>query len=201
MAKAFSNISTKYETYNPYKSASADELNAIRRTLAKRANQRLVRLERAYSDITGDSFASYGAAEYAYNYLDSQGRKRFSENKNYSDDFNLLRKEILELQKFLGSKSSLVSGQREIEQKRIKTFESKGIRFSGNKEFYDFLNSKDFADLTKSFDSDKTIELYDQAREDMENEQVISIISSAIDKMREQQSYNLKDLKKELKLL
>ena len=194
-------VTSKYETYNPYKSANAEELNAIRRTLAKRANQRLVRLERAYSDITGESYASYGASEYAYNYLASQGRKRFSENKNYSDDFNLLRKEILEIQKFLGSKSSLVSGQREIEQKRIKTFESKGIRFSGNKEFYDFLNSKDFADLSKSFDSDKIIELYDQSREHTDNDQVISIISSAIDKMREKQSYNLKDLKKELKLL
>ena len=201
MAKAFNNVSTKYETYNPYKSANAKELNTIRRTLAKRANQRLVRLERAYSSITGESYATYGAIDYAREYLQKIGRNRFSEKKDYTDDFNLLRIEILQLQKFLSSKSSTVLGQREIEQKRIKSFESKGIRFSGNKEFYDFLNSKDYSDLTKQFDSDKIVEYYDLARENMSDDQARRILSKAVDDMRSKENYSLKDLQRELHII
>ena len=201
MAKTFNNIVRKYESFNPYKSASAEELNSVRRTLAKRANQRIVRLERSYSSITGESYASYGAIDYAKDYLQKIGRNRFSEKKDYSDDFNLLRREILQLQKFLSSESSTVYGQREIEQKRIKTFESKGIRFSGNKEFYDFLNSKDFADLAKQIDSDKIVEYYDLARENMSDDQVRQILSKAVEDMRSKENYSLKDLQRELHII
>lgn len=201
MAKAFTNVSSKWETYNPYKSASAEELNSIRRTLAKRANQRIVRLERAYSNITGESYASYGAIEYARDYLQKIGRNRFSEKKDYTDDFNLLRREILQLQKFLSAQSSTVYGQREIEQKRIKSFEDKGIRFASNREFYDFLNSKDFADLTKQFDSDKIVEYYDLARENMSDDQERQILSKAVDDMRSKENYSLKDLQRELHII
>lgn len=194
-------VTSKYETYNPYKASSSDELNNIRRTLAKRANQRLVRLERAYSYITGESYASYGAASYAYDYLRSKGRNRFSESRTYTNDFNVLRREILELQRFLGAVTSTVAGQRAVEQRRVHTFEEKGIKFAGNKEFYDFLNSKLFDDLSKTFDSNKIVEIYDLGRQKLSKEEVINNITDVLERLRQQDKYNLKELKEGLNLL
>lgn len=155
-------------------SHSKDELKEIRRKLAKRANQRIVRLERATSNITGESYASYGAIDQVNYYL--KGKRRFSENLKYTDDVDLLKREINELQKFLESPSSLVSGQRAIEKKRQETFASGkwgtggatgvSLKNANNKEFFNFLNSNTFHNLvSKGFTSEQIIELYDAALE------------------------------------
>ena len=47
-------------------SYSLDELQRIRRTLAKRANQRIVRLERGESKITGEKLNTFGAVTEVY---------------------------------------------------------------------------------------------------------------------------------------
>lgn len=123
-------------------SFSLKDLQEMHRTLAKRANQRIVRLEAAGVD--------YGQYKLTQRYLQMQGRTRFSESPTYSDNINILRREITEIQGFLTAKTSTISGIREIERKRQKTFEGKGIHFENPKEFYDFLNSKDFEDLKKA---------------------------------------------------
>ena len=190
-----------YQDINPYMIETGYELAKIRRTLAKRANQRLVRLERATSFVTGESYASYGAASYAYDYLEKIGKKRFNENLSYTDNFTTLRREILILQKFLNAPSSTVEGQRKIEEYRIKTFEKKKIKFASNKEFYDFLNSADYGDITKQFDSDKIVEYYDLARKSMSDKEVKDILSKAVEDMRNKENYSLKDLQKALKII
>ena len=158
-------------------SYSLDDLKAVRRQLAKAANQRMLRLERSKSDITGESFA-FGAYDIAKDYLDAKGRNRFRESKNVANmDLWELKREINVLQGFINSKSSRVGGMKEIERQRVSAFESKGIKFADTKEFYDFLNSNSFMYLTGNqkkkdgsygptvIDSNTIIDMYNTYRE------------------------------------
>lgn len=146
-----------------------EDLRALRRTLAKTANQRMVRLERAESAVTGEKYSEFGAIEIAKEYLGD--RHRFSEQLNYGD-IAQVRRDIYALQTFLASKSSTVAGQKAIEKKRIETFSSgkwgtgnhSAIADASNKQFYDFLNSKVFSELSGLFTSEQIIEYYDALR-------------------------------------
>lgn len=196
-----------------------EELQRMRRALAKRANQRIVRLERGESKVTGEKWNTFGAVMDVYDYLDKQkeGRTRFRESKNVLTDFQSLRREITVLQGFLGRKTSLVSGMQEIENKRINTFETgkwgtkwkkKGIpnrplHFASNKEFYDFLNSETFKGLVSSgFTSEQLVELYDSARvrlgEEAEADAVSNAMTAALDEYRSKGNASLKDLRKKM---
>ena len=198
---------------------SLDELQRIRRSLAKRANQRIVRLERAESKVTGEKLNTFGAVTEVYDYLNRQkaGRTRFRETANALTDSQELKREITVLQGFLGSKSSLVSGMKEIEEKRISSFESgkwgtkwkktgipnKPLHFTSNKEFYDFLNSETFKGLVSTgFTSEQIIELYDSARvrlgEEAESDAVSNAMSQALEEYRNRGNASLKDLRKKM---
>lgn len=177
-------MKTGRDLYNQlYKNIDKNAAEDLRRTLAKRANQRLVRLERANSSITGENYASYGAAQIAYDYISRKnaGKKRFREKKDFSGSYADLVNEILTLSSFLESKSSLVSGQKAIEKKRIETFQKgewgsaykvgggekrRSIASATNKEFYEFLNSSYFSKLKSAgFTSEQIIEAFDETRE------------------------------------
>lgn len=150
-------------------SASMEALQAVRRKLAKRANQRMVRLERSASPITGKAY-HVGAYDIAQSELGD--RKRFSEKLNYSTDITELKKEIGQIQAFLNAKSSTVSGNVEIEEKRIATLTNLGRDEEGHTPiseatarsagFYDFISSKAFIYLSeKQVDSEGLQEIYD----------------------------------------
>lgn len=150
-------------------SASMEALQAVRRKLAKRANQRMVRLERSASPITGKAY-HVGAYDIAQAELGD--RKRFSEKLNYSTDITELKKEIGQIQAFLNAKSSTVSGNVEIEEKRIATLTNLGRDEEGHTPiseatarsagFYDFISSKAFIYLSeKQVDSEGLQEIYD----------------------------------------
>lgn len=194
---------------------SYGELQELRRRLAKRANQRLVRLERATSDVTGESYASYGAADIAYEYLDQRERRRFSENPIWNEDptrtdINDLRREITTLQSFLSAKSSTVAGQREIEKARMNTFERGGwgtsgtgaaLQFGSNKEFYDFLNSNTYRELSQVFTSEQIIEIYDKGRavHNGEHEEAMKIMDKTLKDFRKGRiQTNLKNLQRRM---
>ncbi len=202
MAKKYIPPTTKWQDINPYDSATSlahIDLLKVRRTLAKRANQRLVRLERASSKITGESYASYGAAEMVKRQLADKGKTRFSESYKFTGD---LRSEILQLQGFLNSESSTVQGQRAIELRRISTFEkgewgsfhqtgvrNRAIKFASNKEFWSFINSGIFADLKRQgFTSEELIEQYDLSREHVSDSETVSKFQAALDEFRSRQS-------------
>ena len=214
-----------YLTFNPYTDVKTEEqLEQIRRSLAKQANQRLVRLERATSPITGESYGSYGSAEIIKDYLRAQkkelqdagvktGQKlRFRERadafRGADDSYNKLRQEIFTLQSFLSSSSSTVRGQKTAEQKRIETFES-GVKievsydaegrrietpvsrpvvhFSGNKDFYDFLNSSTYKNLLGTFTSEEMIEIWDAAKsvDKRRSRSITDAMQEALDAWRE----------------
>lgn len=204
----------EYLSLDPIRgSYSKEELLAARRALAKAANQRLVRLETTYSKVTDESYADFGAAEIVEEYLrttrkagskSKSGKRRFSESPNYlKDDDTALRMEIYTLQSFLASKSSTVKGQKSAEQKRIETFETKGIHFSSNKQFYDFLNSSTFRELKKDFDSNKIVELWDAAKmkDKRKSKSITQTMQEALDEWKKEDSQkqpSLKDLAKRL---
>ena len=156
--------------FNPYaKDVTLEELQSVRRQLAKVMNQRMVRLEQSKSDITGESY-TFGAYDIMSDYLSGKDRNRFSEvlkpsNMTKSD----IQKEIRALQGFEEMKSSRVGGMKEIERARIKTFTGGDMNISEevvkSKDFYDFLNSATYEELTRSFDSETLIEEYSKAAE------------------------------------
>lgn len=179
---------------------STVQLQEIRRKLAKRANNSLRDLARNSSPITGEVYNSYGAAVDALDYLKARNRRYFSESLTLTENRTVLKAEIQRLQYFLTRPSHTVKGQREIEQKRIETFEKKGIHFASSKEFYQFLNSGTFQSLRKlQYSSEQLIEDYERAREQsMTNDQVMEKLSNALDAFRKGEKVTQKNLWKHL---
>jgi len=170
----------EYMNTNFYSSSvSVAELREVRQALAKRANQRLVRAERASSEVSGMSYGDMGASRVAKNYLlenkRAAGRKaiRFNETltgKGQAGKLtrNELIREITALQDFLGSESSTVTGARKIEKERLARFAEKGLEsVAKTKDFYDFLGSNDYKYLVgqkgENFDSESIMEMYQRA--------------------------------------
>lgn len=203
MAKIFEVIE-KYD-YNPFENIDRAEAEKQMKTLAKRANARLLRLERSTSLITGESYASYGAyTVYAKPAL--RGARRFKEGNYKEWTYKELGKRILEIEEFLRSKTSTVSGQREAEEKRIATFASgkwgssrdedvpgRSISAAGRKDFYDFLNSRVYADFRKlGYTSEKLIEFYDEVTE-LEHEKGIEIFEEAYNKYMQEKDAGMSE--------
>lgn len=174
---------------NPMKLSDADA-RRVRRQLSKVANQRMVRLERTQSTVTGESFGEVGAISIVKQYLSEKGRTRFSETFG-KDELNQVRKDIYALQTFIASPSSSVAELKKIEKKRIKAFESgqwgtganrRKIASASYKSFYDFLNSKTYSDLkAKGLTSEQIIEIYDTMRESKSDKDVINELADAYD--------------------
>ena len=179
---------------------STAQLQEIRRKLAKRANYSLRDLARNSSPITGEVYNSYGAAVDALDYLKARNRRYFSESLTLTENRTVLKAEIQRLQYFLTRPSHTVKGQREIEQKRIATFEKKGIHFASGKEFYQFLSSETFQSLRKlQYSSEQLIEDYERAREQgMTNDKVMEKLSNALDAFRKGEKVTQKNLWKHL---
>lgn len=191
----------EYRTMDVYTGGySVGELQEIRRVLAKQANQRILRLERAKSLITGERYNTFGAVIDVYDYLENKGRRRFSESKAAIKQSNELRREITVLQGFLGRKSSTVKGIREIENKRVRAFSNKGIKFASTREFYEFLNSQTFLGLVSSgYTSEQIVETYDMAREKEDDYKVIEKMAKALEEYRKgEKKVTIKNLERAL---
>lgn len=155
-----------------------EDLNEMRRSLAKQANNHLRALENA-----GLDFYAYDVAA---DYLRLQGKKgklRFSESLNPKGVD--LRHEITVLQGFLSMPSSTVAGMKRIEEKRIETFGNwkpkaqknnkkyKGIDLSKQaqtKIFFKFLNSEGFKNLRKFYSSEQIFKAYKEGNMQIKNQ-------------------------------
>lgn len=136
-----------------------DELNALRRKLAKRANQRLRDIEqKGYTD-------AYVYSEIMRAYLMPSERTRFFEGKRNLDIFTL-RSELQELKWFLSAKTSTVGGIRKFERETSKRFENLGSFKSSPENFWKFMSSASVKHLKKmGVSSEELIEFYDFASE------------------------------------
>lgn len=110
-----------------------EELDRMRRKLAKRANARLLSLERAGRD--------YWAYDIAQQYLNARNRRRFSVKGFKGSQRNAVR-ELEEIISFLNSASSTITGSKAIENKIKSSFARKGVNVSelGSRDFFDFLD-------------------------------------------------------------
>lgn len=135
----------------------------LRRKLAKRINQRMVRLEK--------KGLTKGAAYADYQDLLNKffgGVKRIPENKNIYK--YLPRTELKALQALLREKTSTVQGWNEIMDARVRTIKEKyGIEFKDNYELYDFITSLEFKNLSKLYDSKQALRLIAHSDKDIDD--------------------------------
>lgn len=175
-------------TVSPFK-LDALQVEDLRRKLAKRANQRLVRLERRKA-ATGESLAELGIAQYAYESIKeiraqegkapTQGKLRFRESKRPLTD-TASRMELYRLQSFLANETSKAGTAAKYVSKTEKTLKERGVYMGENKEgkpiyhkiqaagyksFYNFLNSAAFANLKLELNSNEIVDLYNKAHEE-----------------------------------
>lgn len=193
-----------FDPYNPF--VTREDLQRIRRQLAKVMNQRMVRLENTISPVSGEAY-TFGSYDKMQEYLTKRGRvpiqgtdiRRFSEVLDPKMSVRELRKEIRILQGFEGHVSSQVKGMKQIERKRIATFAKKGIdvKVAGSKEFYDFLNSKTFEKMGSVFDSDQLVEEYNRtAGQGLPPEEILEAFNAYLQNSRKM---SLKGLRRKLK--
>lgn len=155
--------------------------------MARRANARLRRLEKA-----GRAFWAYDSAtvytQKAY------GKNRFPQSPRSMSE-RAQRRNLREIQKFLGLRTSTVSGSRSVENQIIDTFRSGKHDFEivDRREFFNFLSSSIFKDISnRTMDSERLIEFYDR----MSSEQGKSIddIKDSLKEWKESESEGVEDL-------
>lgn len=140
------------------KTLTTSELLQLRRKLAKRINQRMVRIE-AKGLTQGGAYADY------QNILNRffGGAKRIPENLNIYK--HLPRTEVSAMQKLLKEKTSTVQGWNEVMDARVQTMYKKyGVQFKNNQELYDFINSLEFKALSRLYSSKQALRLIEHSK-------------------------------------
>lgn len=176
---------------NPYKVRNYSTLIATYNKLAKRANQRMRELEKKQRK-TGQNttYGAYRKAQMALGAKEGEPPKRFKENMKWEDTTHELYKferAFLQVQEFLGAKTSTLTGLQEIRSKREQAWKEKGIKFDTDEDFYNFLNSDLFKSLSEQFDSDTIIEIFDQMKENRTSEDIEKALQGIVDHYRQQQ--------------
>lgn len=176
---------------NPYKVRNYSALIDTYNKLAKRANQRMRELEKKQRK-TGQSttYGAYRKAQLALGAKEGEPPKRFKERITWADTthgVHEFERMFLNVQEFLGAKTSTLTGLREIREKRKQTWKNKGIRFDTDEEFYNFLNSDLFKTLSEQLDSDKVVEIFDQMKEFQTEDTITQQLQYVVDRYRERQ--------------
>lgn len=139
------------------KTLTTSELLQLRRKLAKRINQRMLRLE-AKGLTQGGAYADY------QNILNRffGGAKRIPENLNIYK--HLPRTEVSAMQKLLKEKTSTVQGWNEVMAVRVQTmYDRYGIKFKNNFELADFINSLEFEAMKKTYGSKQLLRMIENS--------------------------------------
>lgn len=140
------------------KTLTTSELLQLRRKLAKRINQRMVRLE-AKGLTQGGAYADYQDILNRF----FCGAKRIPENLNIYK--HLPRSEVSAMQKLLKEKTSSVQGWNEVMEARVQTIYKKyGVQFKNNQELYDFINSLEFEALSRLYSSKQALRLIEHSK-------------------------------------
>lgn len=135
----------------------------LRRKLAKRINQRMVRLEK--KGLTkGGAYADY---QDLLNKFFGGSRRIPESTKIYK---HLPRTELKAMQAILKEKTSTVQGWNEIMDARVRTIKERyGIEFNDNYELYDFITSLEFENLSKLYDSKQALRLIAHSQADIDD--------------------------------
>lgn len=134
---------------------------------SKIANSRLSSLEKKMN--SDDSYKGYTKFAYQlaehYNKVNGRDNNRYYTGTKFKNDSEINR-HLEEVTHLLTLPTSTVKGVNNVVNKRIKTFRDKGIKIETGKEkeFLDFLSSKQFAKLGQLADSNQIIETFTEAR-------------------------------------
>ena len=182
-----------------------EEVRKLRKKLAKKANDRLLSLER------------HGYTKNAYRIAtryteETRGKKRFSEAMLKKAGIEYLRDEIEALREFLTSESSTIRGNKKIEKERLEFFrgvrkvdkEGKltglGLEISDSEEFFKFLNSAEYKVLAnKMISSSVLMEFYDTVKESNEDVKYEELLK-ALEEYRKGQIESVDDLYEQFNL-
>lgn len=135
---------------------SAASAASVLRQLAKRANQRLVRLERA-----GQTQYAYGIAK---KYLQDIGRNRFAETEKRIKNLtrSQLTSEINAAIEFLTAKTSTLSGIKAVQKSAVDRLQAMGYNID-NGDFFAFLKSDEYKAALRKITSDEIMRQLDEA--------------------------------------
>ena len=135
---------------------SAASAASVLRQLAKRANQRLVRLERA-----GQTQYAYGIAR---KYLQDIGRNRFAETEKRIKNLtrSQLTGEINAAIEFLTAKTSTLSGIKAVQKSAVDRLRAMGYNVD-NGDFFAFLKSDEYKAALRKITSDEIMRQLDEA--------------------------------------
>lgn len=167
--KGTERITTKGQDLNPYK-INEKELARLYTTLAKRLNQRMLRLERAgFTSESGGAYADYNVILKKFGY-----KKRIREkiNFDYSDrnvlymQLSSMRKQVKMMQNVLKEKSSTVPGWESIIKKRREKLSEYGLKFKDTSEMSAFFQSYAFELISLLYSSEQAVEFVGKALRD-----------------------------------
>lgn len=167
--KGTERITTKGQDVNPYK-INEKELARLYTSLAKRLNQRMVRLERAgFTSESGGAYADYNVILKKFGY-----NKRIREKikLDYSDrnvlymQISSMRKQVKMMQNVLKEKSSTVPGWNSIIKKRSEKLSEYGLVFKDTSEMSAFFQSYAFELITLLYSSEQAVEFVGKALQD-----------------------------------
>lgn len=176
--KGTERITTKGHEVNPYK-INEKELARLYTSLAKRLNQRMVRLERAgFISESGGAYADYNVILKKFGY-----NKRIREKikLDYSDrnvlymQISSMRKQVQMMQNVLKEKSSTVPGWRNVIKKRREKLSEYGLEFKDTSEMSAFFQSYAFELISLLYSSEQAVEFVGKALRD--GDTIIKIIS------------------------
>lgn len=143
--------------------AAEAELRTLARTIAKRANQRMVELEKA-----GYETAALNRAQYWLNEI--RGRNRYRENVK-TLDMDTLMDELEKSTQFLRWQTSTVAGENLRRKHILEALAGKGIHPENEKLFLDFLDSEIWTEFKKFKGTDLQVEAAEllETQEDYDN--------------------------------
>lgn len=167
--KGTERITTKGQDINSYK-LNEKELARLYTSLAKRLNQRMLRLERAgFTSESGGAYADYNAILKKFGY-----NKRIREKikLDYSDrnvlymQISSMRKQVQMMQNVLKEKSSTVPGWNSIIKKRREKLSEYGLEFKDTSEMSAFFQSYAFELISLLYSSEQAVEFVGKALRD-----------------------------------
>lgn len=168
--------------YNNVNLMNISEQLELRIKLAKRINQRMVRLEK--------KGLTKGAAYADYQDLLNKffgGAMRIPENKKIYN--HLPRTELKAMQSLLKEKTSTVQGWNEVMEARVRIIKERyGIEFKNNYELSDFITSLEFKSLSELYDSKQALRLIAHSQKDIDD------VRKMLSQFRESTDKNKADL-------
>lgn len=167
--KGTERITTKGLDVSPYK-INEKELARLYTSLAKRLNQRMVRLERAgFISESGGAYADYNVILKKFGY---NRRIREKIKLDYSDrnvlymQISSMRKQVQMMQNVLKEKSSTVPGWNSIIKKRREKLSEYGLEFKDTSEMSVFFQSYAFELISLLYSSEQAVEFVGKALRD-----------------------------------